>query len=85
MRHTPLHDAALNGNTAMVEFLMANFNTNLDAKDLVSYVHRLLLCSQLSSYCGCTAFRRELVCVPLCYAVLNHETCSHLRLLLTTP
>ena len=64
MRRTPLHDAALNGHTAMVEFLMANFNTNLDAKDHVSYVHRLLLCSQLSSWCGRTACR-ELVCVPL--------------------
>lgn len=38
IQRTPLHEAALNGNTAMVEFLMANFNTNLEAKDLVSYV-----------------------------------------------
>lgn len=37
MQRTVLHEAATNGNTGMVEFLMANFNTNLDAKDLVSW------------------------------------------------
>ena len=36
-QRTPLHEAATSGNTSMVEFLMANFNTNLDAKDLVSW------------------------------------------------
>lgn len=37
MQRTVLHEAATNGNTGMVEFLMANFNANLDAKDLVSW------------------------------------------------
>ena len=36
MKRTALHKAATSGNTGMVEFLMANFNTNMDAKDIVS-------------------------------------------------
>lgn len=36
LERTALHEAATNGNTGMVEFLMANFNTNMDAKDVVS-------------------------------------------------
>ena len=33
---TALHHAVLDGKTDMVSFLMANFNTNLEAKDAVS-------------------------------------------------
>ena len=33
---TALHHAVLDGKTDMVSFLMANFNTSLEAKDAVS-------------------------------------------------
>ena len=33
---TALHEASEKGNVSMVEFLLANFNANLDAKDIVS-------------------------------------------------
>ena len=33
---TALHEASTKGNVSMVEFLMRNFNANLDAKDAVS-------------------------------------------------
>ena len=33
---TALHEASKKGNDSMVEFLMANFNADLDAKDSVS-------------------------------------------------
>ena len=56
---TALHEASKKGNVSMVEFLMANFNADLDAKDSVS--QNLLKQFIISYNYGRTSLRQTLL------------------------
>ena len=49
---TALHHAVIDGRTDMASFLMASFNTNIDAKDAVSTVCNLHIPSKYPYICN---------------------------------